>query len=381
MRFPPTTLTAAELELRHEVRAFLVRELAGQPRVGLGMFGVHDPDFSKKLGAAGFLGMSLPKEYGGQGRTAVERFVVTEELLAAQAPVAAHWVAERQSGPGILKYGTEEQKRRFLPAIAAGEVYFSIGMSEPDAGSDLASVRTRAERVEGGWRVTGTKVWTTQAQHNHFFAVLCRTSPPGENKHEGLSQLLVDLRGEGVRVSPIMTMDGKAEFCEVALEDVFVPDSMVLGEIGDGWHQVTSELSFERAGPDRWLSPWGLLLGLLRVVGTDVDSATQETLGRLMSRQKVVRRLSLSVARLIDQGENPATEAALMKDLGTVFEQDVVEAVRLVLDTEFDPQVPDVLNTLMVSAVLTAPTWTLRGGTTEILRSMISRGLKPGAAR
>lgn len=381
MRFPPTTLTPTELELRHEVRSFLARELAGQRRVGLGMFGVHDPEFSKKLGAAGFLGMSLPQEYGGQGRTAVERFVVTEELLAAQAPVAAHWVAERQSGPGILKYGTEEQKRRFLPAIAAGEVYFSIGMSEPDAGSDLASVRTKAERVEGGWSVTGTKVWTTQAQHNHFFAVLCRTSPLGEKKHDGLSQLLVDLHGDGVRVSPIFTMDGKAEFCEVAMEDVFVPDAMVLGDIGGGWHQVTSELSFERAGPDRWLSPWGLLLGVLRIVGKDVDAATAETLGRLMARQKVVRRLSLSVARMIDNGENPGTEAALMKDLGTIFEQDVVEAVRLILDREIDQQDPDVLNALMVSAVLTSPTWTLRGGTTEILRSMISRGLKPGAAR
>jgi hypothetical protein len=381
MRFPPTTLTPSELALKREVRAFLTSELVGERPMGLGMFGVHDPAFSKKLGGAGFLGMSLPKEYGGQGRTAVERFVVTEELLAAQAPVGAHWVAERQSGPGILRYGTEEQKRRFLPAIAAGECYFSIGMSEPDAGSDLASVRTKAERVEGGWSVTGTKVWTTNAQNNHFFAVLCRTSPLTDKKHEGLSQLLVDLRGEGVRISPIMTMDGKAEFAEVAMENVFVPDGMVLGDIGSGWHQVTSELSFERAGPDRWLSPWGLITGLLRVIGPKVDSATSEALGGLMARQKVIRRLSLSVARMIDAGQNPGTEAALMKDLATIFEQDVVEVVRLVLDRESDQLNPELLNSLMVGAILTGPTWTLRGGTTEILRSMISRGLKPGAAR
>src|SRR5918999_110100 len=139
MRFPPTTLTPAELELRGEVRAFLAAELSEAAGKGVGVAGPHNPEFSRKLAKKGWVGLSIPKEYGGAGRTAVERFVVVEELLAARAPVGAHWVADRQSAPAILKFGTEEQRRKFLPAISAGECFFAIGMSEPDAGSDLAS--------------------------------------------------------------------------------------------------------------------------------------------------------------------------------------------------------------------------------------------------
>ncbi|HVV30325.1 MAG TPA: acyl-CoA dehydrogenase family protein [Mycobacteriales bacterium] len=380
MQLPPTTLTPQELELRAEVRAFLADRLPPEVRVGLGMGGAHDPEFSRALGAAGLLGMALPPEYGGRGGTAVERFIVTEELLAAQAPVAAHWVAERQSGPNILKYGTPEQKERFLPAIARGECFFSIGMSEPDAGSDLASVRTKADKVEGGWRINGTKVWTTHAHNNHFFAVLCRTSPVADDKHQGLSQLLVDLHADGVRISPILTMDGVAEFCEVALEDVFVPDSMVLGEIGSGWAQVTSELSFERAGPDRWLSPWGLITGLMSVLGPNPQPADAAAIGRMVARLRVVRSMSLAVARMIDTGGAPSLQASLTKDIGTVYEQDVVETVRSLLDRELDRADASGLNDLLVRAVLAGPTWTLRGGTTEILRSVVARGLRPKGA-
>jgi len=380
MQLPPTTLTPQELELRAEVRAFLADRLPPEARVGLGMGGAHDPEFSRALGAAGLLGMALPPEYGGRGGTAVERFIVTEELLAAQAPVAAHWVAERQSGPNILKYGTPEQKERFLPAIARGECFFSIGMSEPDAGSDLASVRTKADKVEGGWRINGTKVWTTHAHNNHFFAVLCRTSPVADDKHQGLSQLLVDLHADGVRISPILTMDGVAEFCEVALEDVFVPDSMVLGEIGSGWAQVTSELSFERAGPDRWLSPWGLITGLMSVLGPNPQPADAAAIGRMVARLRVVRSMSLAVARMIDTGGAPSLQASLTKDIGTVYEQDVVETVRSLLDRELDRADASGLNDLLVRAVLAGPTWTLRGGTTEILRSVVARGLRPKGA-
>ncbi|MFP5372600.1 MAG: acyl-CoA dehydrogenase family protein, partial [Actinomycetes bacterium] len=224
MQFGPTVLRPAEEALRLEVRGFLAAELPPDFRPALGFAGRHDPEFSRRLAARGWVGMALPPEYGGHGRSAVDRFLVTEELLAAGAPVGAHFVADRQTGPALLHYGTEEQRRRFLPGIAAGEIYFSLGMSEPDSGSDLASVRTRATRVEGGWSVTGTKVWTSEAHKNHFFAVLCRTSPVEEGrKHAGLSQLIVDLHAPGVKISPIPFLDGSHHFNEVALEDVFVP--------------------------------------------------------------------------------------------------------------------------------------------------------------
>lgn len=181
--------------------------------------------------------MTVPAEYGGHGRSFVERFAVTEELLAAGAPVAAHWIADRQIVPSLLKYGTEFQRSEFLPKIVrGGECFFGIGMSEPDSGSDLASVRTKAERVDGGWTLTGTKVWTSGAHLAHAFIALARTEPVDPaHRHAGLSQFIVDLRGPGVEIRPIVSMNGGAHhFNEVLLDGAFVPDAMVFGEIGQG---------------------------------------------------------------------------------------------------------------------------------------------------
>ena len=177
---PPAGLGIADTAaLRAEVRAFLADQRAQQnftPSVDAWLCG-WDEAFTKALAAHGYLGMTVPREYGGQGRSHIERFIVTEELLAAGAPVAAHWIADRQIVPALLKNGTEAQRREFLPGIAAGECFFGIGMSEPDSGSDLASVRTRAIRTEGGWSLSGTKVWTSGAHRAHAFIVLARTAP------------------------------------------------------------------------------------------------------------------------------------------------------------------------------------------------------------
>ncbi|MGY1834430.1 acyl-CoA dehydrogenase family protein [Blastococcus sp. SYSU DS0510] len=377
MQFGATPLTPAEESLRAEVRDFLAAELPEDHRPALGFAGRYDPDFSRKLAARGWVGMAIPPEYGGHGRSAVERFVVAEELLAAGAPIGAHFVADRQTGPALLHFGTEEQRRRFLPGIAAGEIYFSLGMSEPDSGSDLASVRTRATRVDGGWTVTGTKVWTSEAHRNHFFAVLCRTSPMEEGrKHAGLSQLIVDLHADGVRVSPIPYLDGSHHFNEVALEDVFVPDDMVLGEIGSGWQQVTSELAYERSGPDRWLSTFPVLREFVREgAGKAVADDEATVIGRLAARAWAIRALSLSVARALDAGAVPVIEAALVKEVGTRFEQDLVEALRVAAETEVDQSTGTLFQRLLAEAVLTSPSYTLRGGTTEILRSVAAKGL------
>jgi alkylation response protein AidB-like acyl-CoA dehydrogenase len=377
MRFEPTVLTPAEEALRHEVREFLAGELPPDHQPGLGAGARHDPEFSRTLARRGWVGMAIPPEYGGHGRTAVDRFIVTEELLAAGAPVGAHFTADRQTGPTLLHYGTEEQRRRFLPGISAGEIYFSLGMSEPDSGSDLASVRTKATKVEGGWTVTGTKVWTTSAHRNHYFAVLCRTSPVEEGrKHAGLSQLIVDLHADGVRISPIPYLNGAHHFNEVVLEDVFVPDDMVLGEVGSGWQQVTSELAYERSGPERWLSTLPVFREYLREsAGKAVADDEAVVIGRLAARYWAIRQMSLSIARALDAGEAPAVEAALIKEIGTRFEQDVVEALRASAATEIDPGSPSLFQRVIAEAVLTAPSFTLRGGTTEILRSVAAKGL------
>ena len=375
MRFPPTSLSDAELALRADVRAFLDAELPRRAEPGVGIGGGHDRAFSKALAERGWVGLSIPAEYGGAGRTAVERFVVVEELLAARAPVSAHWVADRQTAPTILRFGTEDQKRRFLPAIARGECSFAIGMSEPDAGSDLAAVRTAAERDTGGWRVTGTKVWTSNAHQSDYFCVLCRTTPRGDDRHHGLSQLIVDLRGPGVTINPIVTLDGGHHFNEVVLDGVYVPDDLVLGEVGDGWRQVTSELAYERSGPDRWLSTLGVFSAFADAArGSDSD-AVRAAVGHLTARYRTLRHLSLSVARLIDAGGAPAAEAALVKDLGTTFEKEVAETARTLTGPVPDPDATDPLTRTLAHAILSLPSLTIRGGTTEILRTVAAREL------
>ncbi|MDA8280005.1 MAG: acyl-CoA dehydrogenase family protein [Actinomycetota bacterium] len=380
MRFEPVTLTPAEEELRSEVREFLGKELPrGSYRPGLGMNAVHSPEFSRKLAKRGWIGMAVPSEYGGHGRSAVDRFIVVEELLAAGAPVAAHWVADRQTAPTLLAFGTEDQRRRFLPAIVAGECYFSIGMSEPDAGSDLAAVRSSATRADGGWELSGTKIWTSGAHVNHYFVVLCRTSPVGEDRHQGLSQLIVDLSSPGITVNPIRFLDGSHHFNEVVLDRVFVPDDMVLGEVGMGWHQVTSELSYERSGPDRFLSSWQVLETFVAERPDDLRrSEVAEAVGRLVARFWAVRQLSLSVARMIQQGGAPAIQAAMVKDLGTTLEQEAVATILGCIDGDPDPGSTSIFESLLAQAVVISPSYTIRGGTTEVLRSVAAKSLRAG---
>lgn len=376
MKFTPTVLTAEEEQLRADVRQFLDAELPPDFRPGLGMGAGANRDFSKKLAARGWLGMAVPKEYGGQDRTAVDRFIVTEEMLSRGAPLGAHFVADRQTAPTMMKFGTEEQRRFFIPKITAGELAFSLGMSEPDSGSDLSSVRTAATKVEGGWLVNGTKVWTSGAHQNDYFVVLCRTAPFDGDRHNGLSQLIVDLHADGVTINPIPFLDGGHHFNEVVLADVFVPDDRVLGELGSGWMQVTSELSYERSGPDRFLSTFGLLKYFLAEHDpASLTTEQQRMVGQITARYWTIRQLSLSIARTIDEGGAPAIESALVKDIGTKFEQQTIALIRDVVDIELDPEQGTMFELLLAEATLAGPSFTLRGGTTEVLRSVASKGL------
>ena len=374
LRFGFSELSESELALQQEVRAFLADELPkGTFTPGLGMMAPRDADFSRKLAARGWVGMALPKAYGGSDRSVVERFLVVEELLRWGAPVGYHWVADRQTGPILARFGSEALKQRFLPAICRGEVSFSIGMSEPEAGSDLAAVTTRATRVDGGWSVSGTKIWTGGAHVNDWFVVLCRTSDE-HDRHAGLSQLVIDLHAPGLTAVPIEYLDGQAFFCRVTLDDVFVPEDMLLGRAGDGWAQNTSELAFERAGPERWLSTYLLVEQLLRE--RDVDSEQgRMVLGEAVAGWWAIRSLSLSVARAIDRGESPAAESALVKELGTRFEQGVLDAVWELVGGELSPGSDSLFEQVLATSIVMAPTFTIRGGTNEILRTVAARSL------
>jgi alkylation response protein AidB-like acyl-CoA dehydrogenase len=359
--------------LRAELRAFLAE--AGKdwsPRVRAYSWMGFDRDFSREVGKRGWIGMTWPKAYGGQERTALERYVTLEEMLAVGAPVGAHWIGDRQSGPLILRLGTEEQRREFLPRIARGELAFAIGLSEPDSGSDLASLRTRAEKVPGGWRINGRKVWTTNAHLCDFMIALLRTSPITDprQKHQGLSQFLVDCRLSGITIRPILDLVGEEGFNEITFDDVFVPDSMLVGQEGAGWEQATAELAFERSGPERYLSSLPLLTAALDDLRA--EPAAPEAVGRLLARAGTLRQMSLAVAGMLQEGKTPAREAALVKDAGNDFEQALPERLREL----FDPgRTPPEVQEMQGYMTMVARSYSLRGGTREILRGIIARQL------
>ncbi|BBY63653.1 acyl-CoA dehydrogenase family protein [Mycolicibacterium helvum] len=377
------TLCATEPELaalRAEVRAFLSAdrtEFGWQPTVDAWLSS-WDEGFSARLGDAGFLGLTIPRDYGGQGLSHLHRYVVTEELLAAGAPVAAHWIADRQVAPGLLAYGSEEQRQRLLPSIAAGRYFSAIGMSEPQAGSDLAASAAKATRTDGGWLLSGTKVWTSGAHLAHQIVVLARTSPVDpDRRHAGFSQFIVPTDSERLTISPIVMMSGEHHFNEVTFDEVFVGDDNLLGEIGAGWHQVTAELSFERSGPERILSTAPLLTALVRLLANldDLDDHAAAAVGDLLARVISLRQLSVSVARALAAGQSPANEAALVKDLGTSFEQESVDLAADLLSYAADTPDRDRVAALLDIARLHSPLFTLRGGTNEVLRGVVARGM------
>jgi alkylation response protein AidB-like acyl-CoA dehydrogenase len=286
----------------------------------------------------------------------------------------ASWVSDRQIAPSLLAYGSEAQRQRFLPAICRGECFFSLGMSEPDSGSDLASVRTTATRTDGGWLLNGTKLWTTYAHRNHLMMTLCRTSREAD-RHAGLSQFIVDLTSAGVTVRPIPLLDGTHHFNEVVFEDAFVSEDLLVGDEGAGWRQITAELAHERAGPDRFLSTYSVFDAFLREHPAAATDDVAEVLGAFAARLWSIRQMSLAVAEQLDSGHAPNVEAAIVKDLGTTFEQDSVELLARLLDRAPSPNGPSMFERLLARAVLTAPTFTIRGGTTEILRIVAGRSL------
>jgi len=379
LQFDPIRLPPECEILRAEVRAFLAEEIAA------GTFDPHQPGhgdsynraFSRRVGAKGWIGMTWPKRYGGHERSQLERYVVTEEFRVANAPSHLHFVADRQSGPILLKYAPEHVKADVLPRICGGELCFSIGMSEPGSGSDLFAAKTKATKTDGGWRINGSKIWTTNAQVADYMLALFRTaSPTKENRRHGLTQFLVDMKAPGIMVNPINQMTGKPGFNEVVFDNAFVPDDHVLGEIDGAWKQATSELAYERSGPERFLETFYLLLELIRALGPEPDLRGAEGLGRLVAQLHTLRRMSVSVAGMLQAGKEPVVEGSIVKDLGTLWEQKLPGRVReLAAFVEAEMLNRATLEDQLAFATVVAPKFTIQGGTTEILRGIIARGL------
>ena len=374
--FPKSNMPVDAEALRGPVRAFIAEKLAGLPaREKARTWTGFDAEFSRALGERGWLGLTLPERYGGSGKDAFSRFVVVEELLCAGAPIAAHWIGDRQSGPLLLRFGTETQKQTYLPDICAGKSVYCIGMSEPNAGSDLAAVRTRAEPDGDGWRLSGSKIWTTYAHKSHYMIALVRTSGTSADRQAGLSQFIIDLALPGVTIRPIQIATGEYEFSEVFFDDVRLDADALVGEAGNGWAQVNAELAFERSGPERIYSSL-ILLNLwadhLRRSPKDADVVR---LGKFLAELATLRSMSLSVTGRLAQNDAPIVEAALIKDLGTAFEQSIPADIADAVGS--DPGSPNDQELMQTLAFLLqlSPAFSLRGGTREILRGMIARGL------
>jgi alkylation response protein AidB-like acyl-CoA dehydrogenase len=379
LRFDPIRLPPECETLRREVRAFIAEEVAAgtfdPTRVGHGEG--QSPEFSRRVGAKGWIGMTWPKKYGGHERSYLERYVITEEFRVANAPVRLHFVADRQSGPILLKYAPEHVKMDVLSRICRGECCFAIGMSEPGSGSDLFAAKTKASKTNGGWLVNGTKIWTSNAHYADYLIALFRTSPPTkENRRHGLTQFLVDMKTPGIKINPIYQMSGLHDFNEVVFEDAFMPDDHVLGEIDGAWKQATSELAYERSGPERFLETLYVLIELVRVLGPNPDLRGAEGIGRLVAQLHTLRRMSVSVAGMLQAGKEPVVEGSIVKDLGTLWEQKLPARVRE-LAAFVEPEATNrvTLEEQLAFATVIAPKLTLQGGTTEVLRGIIARGL------
>jgi alkylation response protein AidB-like acyl-CoA dehydrogenase len=379
--FEPVTLSPAERQLMLDVRQF-ARTAPFAPSAQSPTRGGFDREFSEDLARHGWVGMTIPARYGGSERSGVERCLVVSELLAAGAPLGAHWTADRQTAPSLLHNGPESLRAELLPKIAAGRCLMAGGFSEPDAGSDLASVRTRARKVPGGWRISGRKIWTTDADRADYFEILCRTSDSGGRKHEGLSLIIVPAGAPGLTVEPIEGMDGERHFNEVIIDDVFAPDDWLVGEEGTGWRQLTDELALERSGPERYLTTFPLLESF--VDSRRVASAPEESfelIGRIIAQQTGLRLMSLSIARLVDRGGSPVAEAAMAKDLGTELEQLLVDELWRYRYAEIKPgPAADRFHEFLDINRLRSPVFTTAGGTNEMLRVLVGRQLPGWAA-
>jgi len=328
----------------------------------------HDAEFAKELGARGWLGMTWPVEEGGHGRTPLERFIVFEALIANGAPVAASWFADRQMGPTLLQFGTTEQRQRWLPDIVAGESMWCIGMSEPDAGSDVASLRTRAVRDGNEWVIDGQKVWTSGAAFSDWCYLVARTDPDAP-KHAALSELIVDMRAPGITVSPITDMTTNRHFCEVTFEGVRVPADHLVGEENNSFRQLMRQMEHERGGIDRLVSNYALYRDLMESGLVDrEDPIVRQELARIETSYRIGRLLVLRETLR----QAPAGFSAATKTFGTEFEQRLASFCARVLGPHaLLWGAAHGLGARAARALCYAPAYTIMGGTTQILRNIL----------
>lgn len=375
--------TAEQEEFRKEVREFLEKELPVLSTPEDSWIISASTEFTRKMGEKGWIGMTWPKEYSGQGRSYIDRLILTEEMLRYGAPTAAHWFTDRQIGPAILAHGSEEQKKWFLPRIARGELVFSLGMSEPEAGSDLAAVRTKAIEDDKGFVLNGQKVWTSGAHIADYIYLVVRTDPEA-SKHKGISELIVDLKTPGITVRPLIDITGGSHFNEVFFDNARVPKTALIGQQNRGWYQIISQLDYERSGIERLMGNYPLLKDIFDYAKTTKrdgrllceEPDVRHKLAQLQVEFEVGRLLIYKVAWLLSLGLVPNYESALAKVYCTEFEQRLANVATQVLGLHGQLMVDSKwarLGGRVPRAYLYCPGYTIQGGTSEILRNIIAR--------
>jgi len=378
------SFTEEQEQFREEVRRFFEDELKKGTFERKSNYFMEEssPEFSRKLAAKGWIGLTWPKEYGGGGRSYVDRAIFMEEILKYQPPLMYHFFGERQMGPALMQHGSAELKREFLPKIINAEVSFSFGMSEPGAGSDASAISTIAKEEGDYFIINGQKIWTTHAHNSDYIWTVVMTDPEGQ-RYRNLSELIVDIKLPGVTVRPLYNMIGVHCFNEVFFDDVKVHKKNLVGEKNKGFYQMLSQVDYERAGLERLMQNYPVYDGIKKLImGNDSlssDALIRDKMAEFDIEFEIGRLLCYHVAWTIDQGRSPNREAAISKHFCTRFEQRLGDFATEILG-QFGQVMPGFPETPLggdvAESYLWSPSYTIQGGTTEILKGIIAtRGL------
>lgn len=361
-----------ELEALRERAATVAAEgVAAHGSVNDSWINGYSKEFSARLAEEGFVGMTWPTEHGGGGRPRIERVIMGEEMISAGAPIAASWFADRQMGPSIIRYGTPDQQARYLPKMLSGETTWCIGMSEPDAGSDLACLRTSAVRHGDTYVVNGRKIWTSFAGSSDYMYLICRTSADGP-PHHGVSELVVPMDLAGIEVRPIVDMTRNRHFCEVLFDSVRVPAENLIGVEGSAFRQTMTQLEHERGGIDRLVSNRPLFDRAVAVADVD-DPLIRQHIADLEIGYRLGRILLYREAL----GQAPAGFSAATKCYCTEHQQRVADFATRVLGMNgvVEGLVDGVVDSYNTKAITYAPAYTIMGGTSNVMRNIVAERL------
>jgi len=373
---------------RNEVRNFLEAEMAHgtfKPMCD-GWIQGYSPEFTKKVAAKGWIGLTWPKQYGGQGRSHTDRLILTEEMLRYGAPAACHWFADRQIGRAILVYGTEEQKQELLPKIRRGEAYVGLGMSEPESGSDLASLKTRATEDGDYYVINGQKMWTSCARFMTHVYLVARTDPTAP-KHRGISEFVIDAKTPGITIRPTIDVTRSEAWGEVFYDNVRVHKKYLIGEKNRGFYQILNQLDFERAGLERLMGNYALYDAIIKFTRETrrrskpicEEPGIRSRLAQLEIDFEVGRLLTYRVVQVMEKGVAPNVEAAMAKFHCTTFEQRLASIATDILglygqlwkESKYAP-----IAGLAPHSFLGSKGYSLQAGTTEVLKNIVAtRGL------